>query len=167
MADQGHTAILKQGVEAWNKWRKENPDLLPDLTGVDFSGMDFSYENLSGANFNNSELVHTDLSDAYLQGATLCDATLSCTNLYGATLTGADLTGAILSEATLKEADLRCAILKDANLVGVIFREVQGLSIEQLSKVKTLYKTIELDEHLLKQVTQRYPDLLKAPEEQP
>ncbi len=37
MADQGHTAILKQGVEAWNKWRKENPDLLPDLTGVDFS----------------------------------------------------------------------------------------------------------------------------------
>ncbi len=134
--------------------------------------MDFSYETLSGAtlsnaNFNCSGLGHTDLSDAYLQGATFCDATLNCTNLYGATLTGADLTGAILSEATLKEADLRCAILQGANLVGVIFREAQGLTIEQLSRVKTLYKTIELDEHLLKQVTQRYPDLLKAPEEEP
>ena len=39
MADQGHTAILKQGVEAWNEWRKENPGLLPDLAGEDLIGL--------------------------------------------------------------------------------------------------------------------------------
>jgi hypothetical protein len=31
MADNNQIAILSQGVEAWNKWRKENPDVLIDL----------------------------------------------------------------------------------------------------------------------------------------
>jgi hypothetical protein len=33
MANPEHLKILKKGVEAWNKWRKENPDIQPDLTG--------------------------------------------------------------------------------------------------------------------------------------
>ncbi len=31
MANPEHLAILKQGVEQWNKWKKEHPDVLPDL----------------------------------------------------------------------------------------------------------------------------------------
>jgi len=35
MANDEHVALLKQGVEAWNEWRGENPNILPDLSGVD------------------------------------------------------------------------------------------------------------------------------------
>jgi len=31
MADNNQLAILSQGVEVWNKWREENPDILIDL----------------------------------------------------------------------------------------------------------------------------------------
>jgi hypothetical protein len=32
MINPEHLAILKQGVEIWNKWREENPDIMPDLS---------------------------------------------------------------------------------------------------------------------------------------
>jgi len=35
MANEEHLKILKQGVEAWNKWREENPDIEPDLFELD------------------------------------------------------------------------------------------------------------------------------------
>ena len=31
MADEEHLKILEQGVGAWNRWRKENPKVRPDL----------------------------------------------------------------------------------------------------------------------------------------
>ncbi len=31
MADSNHLALLKTSPEAWNRWRKQNPDILPDL----------------------------------------------------------------------------------------------------------------------------------------
>jgi hypothetical protein len=35
MSNPEHLKILKQGVEAWNKWREENPDFRPNLSGAD------------------------------------------------------------------------------------------------------------------------------------
>lgn len=35
MANKEHLKILKQGVEVWNKWRKENPHIKPDLGRAD------------------------------------------------------------------------------------------------------------------------------------
>jgi hypothetical protein len=40
MANQEQLAILKQGVEVWNKWREENPEVKIDLRGVNLSGAD-------------------------------------------------------------------------------------------------------------------------------
>jgi hypothetical protein len=34
MANQEHLAILKKGVDVWNAWRKEHPEVLPDLSGA-------------------------------------------------------------------------------------------------------------------------------------
>ena len=31
MANPEHLQVLKQGVEEWNKWRDEHPDVIPDL----------------------------------------------------------------------------------------------------------------------------------------
>jgi hypothetical protein len=37
MANEAHLAILKKGVEAWNRWRKENPGIAPDLNEANLS----------------------------------------------------------------------------------------------------------------------------------
>jgi hypothetical protein len=31
MANDEHVALLKQSVDAWNEWRKQNPDIEADL----------------------------------------------------------------------------------------------------------------------------------------
>jgi uncharacterized protein YjbI with pentapeptide repeats len=46
MANPEHLAKLKEGVEAWNKWRKDNPEIKRDLTEADLAEA-----NLEGANF--------------------------------------------------------------------------------------------------------------------
>jgi hypothetical protein len=33
MANEEHVALLKQGVDAWNAWRRGDPDVLPALSG--------------------------------------------------------------------------------------------------------------------------------------
>jgi hypothetical protein len=46
MANPEHLAILKQGVEIWNKWKTDHPEIKTDLSHVDLSKKD-----LSGINF--------------------------------------------------------------------------------------------------------------------
>ncbi len=45
MYNSEHLAKLKEGVEAWKAWRRENPDLRPDLSEAYLIG-----KNLIGAN---------------------------------------------------------------------------------------------------------------------
>jgi hypothetical protein len=143
MANPEHLAILEQGVEAWNKWREENPKERPDLqeanlqganlSGADFSGTVLEGANLSMANLNKAQMNEATLSGAnliwtVLEGANLSGANLSGANLSEAILIGADLSGAILIGADLREADLRWtnlnkaqmneAILNGADLIG-------------------------------------------------
>jgi uncharacterized protein YjbI with pentapeptide repeats len=56
MANEEHLARLKQGVDAWNQWRKEYPILMPDLSGADLVmahlvGLDLSTANLAKTSF--------------------------------------------------------------------------------------------------------------------
>ena len=41
MANPEHLAKLKEGVEAWNQWRRDFPDVRPFLNGADLRGVDF------------------------------------------------------------------------------------------------------------------------------
>jgi len=66
MANQEHLAKLKEGVEAWNQWRKENPDLVPDLRRADLGGA-----QLQGANLYRAQLQEANLGGTQLQGANL------------------------------------------------------------------------------------------------
>ena len=77
----------------------------------------------------------------------------------------ANLSKADLSHADLRNANLEGADLMYANLSGANLSEVLGLNIEQLSKVKTLYKA-ELDPELMEQVEDEYPHLLEEPVEE-
>ena len=38
MANPDHIALLKKGVVAWNKWRDEKPDIIPQLRGASLGG---------------------------------------------------------------------------------------------------------------------------------
>ena len=38
MANEEHLKILRQGMEAWNKWGEENPEIRPDLIGANLIG---------------------------------------------------------------------------------------------------------------------------------
>src|SRR5688572_5547483 len=84
MANEEQLAILKQGVEVWNKWRNENPKVEIDLTTADLSRT-----NLGGAN-----LIGADLREVNLRGAFLSDANLNEANLHRSDLGEANLTEA-------------------------------------------------------------------------
>ena len=73
MANSEHVEQLKQGVEGWNSWRKENPDILLDLTDVDLCGANIGNINLAGADLSYAKLNSTCLYKAKLNGANLSD----------------------------------------------------------------------------------------------
>src|SRR5262249_11919466 len=66
MANNEHVAILKQGVKAWNAWRRENPDIRPDLSNADLRGADLSGANLARANLREAFLFKANLGSADL-----------------------------------------------------------------------------------------------------
>jgi len=101
MANEEHLKILRQGVEDWNQWRKENSDIRPDLRGVNLSGARLSGADLSGAN-----LMRADLSGADLSGANLSRADLFGANLSRADLSGANVEGAIAEWTVFGDVDL-------------------------------------------------------------
>jgi uncharacterized protein YjbI with pentapeptide repeats len=118
MANDQHVAVLKKGVDAWNAWRGENPDIHPDLGGANLIGADLFKANLSGAN-----LFRAYLGEANLIGANLFKADVSGANLIGANLSKANLSGANFIWANLIWANLSGANLSGANLAGATIVE--------------------------------------------
>jgi uncharacterized protein YjbI with pentapeptide repeats len=111
MANEEHLAILKQGAEAWNRWRREHPGVRPDLSDVDLSGaylvgLNFGGANLTGANLSAAFLVGAYFGEADLAGANLVGAQLGVADLSRANLDGADLQGVALVGTNLAAADL-------------------------------------------------------------
>jgi hypothetical protein len=124
MANNEHIALLKQGVAAWNAWRRDNPDVRPDFSGADLRGvnltpvdeMGVSGADLRGANFSGADLRGArlllanfggaDLSRVNLSGAEACVANFSNANLGEAVLVGAALTLAYFVGTDLENADL-------------------------------------------------------------
>lgn len=51
VADQKHVEMLRFGVEVWNGWREQNPEVIhTDLSGTDLSGANLNKANLNKAN---------------------------------------------------------------------------------------------------------------------
>jgi Pentapeptide repeats (8 copies) len=121
MANPEQVAKLKQhwnplpGVpenERWNRWRLENPRIIPDLTGAD--------------------LCSTILNNADLRGADLRGALFGSTNLRNAALRGADLTGANLTGADFVNADLRGADMSETILFATTFANTNMCDVKGL-----------------------------------
>jgi hypothetical protein len=130
-----------------------------NLGDTDLRGATLTGAQLQGAILINAQLQRADLTGAQLQRAHLSFAELEGANLpnaqlQGADLAGAQLQGAILINAQLQKANLTGAQLEGANLSFAQLEGVEGLTVEQLSTVKTLYQA-RLDPPLQEQIQQQ------------
>ena len=124
MANDEHVAMLKKGVDAWNAWRDENPNVLrPDLSGAILRGASLSGANLTGANLTGADLWGASLWGANLTGANLTGSFPYGADLDRADLGGANLAGADLGMAHISWADLTKAVLRYANLKNAVLVE--------------------------------------------
>jgi hypothetical protein len=122
MANPKHLEILKRGVETWNEWREEHPEIEPDLNAAnlqstDLKGADLKLANLRGANLEAANLSLRPKGDGTYKRAILSGADLSHANLTFSNLTFAELIYTNLERAHLNYTILRAADLGYANLV--------------------------------------------------
>lgn len=137
MAKNEELELLLRGVDAWNDWRANTPELKPDLSMADLRGAHLPKANffrtnlhganllgasLTGANFRAANLSNAYLIGAHLMGAALSGANLSWTDMFRADLQSANFFGAILTHTNLTEAKLGYTIFANSDL-----RTVRGL----------------------------------------
>lgn len=89
MANSKHIRILlDDGVESWNKWREQNPDIIPQLDDADLFGMNLKEVLLYEVDLKSAVLSKANLSRADLSGADLSRTYLSCVDFRRAKLDG-------------------------------------------------------------------------------
>jgi uncharacterized protein YjbI with pentapeptide repeats len=137
MPNQDLVNILKQGVAAWNQWRKETQSSLLDHRGIFLADSELRDLNLEGAN-----LEYCYLAGAKLGGANLRGANLRGANLEKAQLISTDLSRADLSSAKLYEANFCHAKLEDANLDGA-YAKGADFSCAQLGRANLFNALLE------------------------
>jgi uncharacterized protein YjbI with pentapeptide repeats len=119
MANQQHVAILKQGPQAWNAWRQQNPTVTPDLSKGNLKGANLSGANLSRANLSEADLRGVDLGSAHLPYFIAHTPPLPQELVFDWEYPVADLRNTDLSNSNLSRSDLRNADVSGANLSGV------------------------------------------------
>lgn len=150
--DSEHLEILKSGAKAWNKWRKNNKKIKPNLKGAYLKENNLSGYNLSNCNLSYSNLKEAILIDVNFKGADLSysnmkEAEISDVNFENANLTKANLKEVTLKKESFKGANLTKANLKEAILIKVNFEKAKligtDLSQATLKDVKFRKATIK------------------------
>ncbi|MEQ8927708.1 MAG: pentapeptide repeat-containing protein [Fulvivirga sp.] len=114
---------------------------------------------LNQTNLENSNLNQADLTGAYASGANFKDAYLIKAKLNNAFLIKSNFKNAFLMEADLIGCYLTGADIENASLYKADLRGAKGLTIEQLTKAKTLYLA-QFDEEILNQIKSNVPELV-------
>lgn len=114
---------------------------------------------LNQTNFENSNLNQASLKGAYASGANFRDSFLIKATFDGAFLIKSNFKNAMLMEASLNGCYLTGADLENANLYKADLRNCEGLTVEQLSKVKSLYLA-QFDPDIMEQIQEALPDLV-------
>jgi uncharacterized protein YjbI with pentapeptide repeats len=117
MANPEHLKILKQGVDVWNKWRRKNRWLEPDLSSAELSKV-----NLYRADFIRANLNQVNFSGSSLQGVLFIQAELKCAKLNGSYLNMADF-----SQTEMDYTDFSNATIGWTNFGNCDLRKVKGL----------------------------------------
>jgi BTB/POZ domain-containing protein KCTD9 len=141
-----------------------------NLAGSNLNFTDLSQSNLMGADMSGIRANQVDFDTAKLNEAIFRKAMLAGANFNLAVAIRADFSeamliktnfsGAMLMEACFHKAQLIEADFSDANLYKADLRGVLGLTVEQLSKAKTLQKA-QMDELLEAELEVRFPWLFR------
>ena len=134
MPDTKHLEVLARGVFAWNAWRAEHPEEVPDLSGANLAGADLTAIDLNpvleekgtGAVVRMNRDV--DISQVVVTPARLQNCDFSGAQLTRAELRYADMTDANLFDvrmpwSALQHAQLRRALVSMATLDGAVLQE--------------------------------------------
>src|SRR6185437_10430635 len=121
-----HLQILNSGAAAWNQWRSQNPEVVPDLRKADLIKRNLTAYDLHGVDFYRAAFWK-----AILDQADLRDADLSSANLNASSLIGADLRGANLRFGRLVGADVTGIRLSGCYVYGCSVWNLKGEIAEQ------------------------------------
>lgn len=163
--DEEHVRILKEGVSAWNRWRTDNPLVVPDLSQMRSSRSHLRELDLGGINLSSARLWSADLSQANLQRANLSGARLFRTNFFSTNLSEANLTNANLQKANLGRANLFRANLRKSNLYLTDLSEANLDEADVSEAVFAVTKLIRVDlttVHGLDAINHRGPSTLSV-----
>lgn len=153
MANPEYLKVLKQGVEVWNQWREDNPEVVPDLQGADLQGMNLQWVDFRKAKLRNVEfhgiMPVADLRESDLFETDFSGALLYNTNLKGAFLVGTDLRG----------ADIQFATITQATVLGVKYdnkMKCLGCNTEGSTGSQRFFKHIK-DMDYIEETREKYP----------
>lgn len=121
--------------------------------------VDFEESRLNQTNFENCNMNQSSLKKSYANGAIFKDTYLIKASFENAFLIKANFTNSFLMEADLRGAYLSEADFDNANLYKADLRGAKGLTIDQLSKAKTLYLA-KFDENIQSQMKSGHPELV-------
>lgn len=135
-----------------------------NLNSANFSSSSLIETNLENTrlnqtNFENSNLNQAILKGAYASGANFKDAFLIKAQFENAFLIKTNFKNAFLMEANLSGSYLMGADFENASLYKADLRGAKGLTLEQLTKAKTLYLA-QFDDEILVQVKTSIPELV-------
>jgi uncharacterized protein YjbI with pentapeptide repeats len=163
MADEEQLRIFMQGVDTWNKWRRQAGDIRIDLSGTYSPLANLTGIDLRGADLSRVKFQQADISGGDLREVTLRDADLAGVILRGTRLGGANFEDAYLWETNFINVDLSgCIGLENCRYGGpspVDFRTLRGsgpLPLAFLRGVGLPDKLIEYLPSLLGQAIQHY-----------
>ena len=172
-----HLAMLKKGAKSWNKWRSRNPEVIPQLSGIDL--LDENCQDLSKYNLDYANLAdvcgayvsfrETSLSRANLERVQFDDANFSRASLVEANLENAQFKDVCfeqtnLTQANFREAHLSYTNFKDANMYMANLSEVKGIrvSLERAFLKKADLSRIDLVNSILNDANLNEVSLNKA-----
>lgn len=130
-----------------------------DITNAFLIETNLENSRLNQTNLENSNLNQAMLKGAYASGANFKDAYLIKARLENAFLIKSNFRNAFLMEANLSNCYLTGADFDNASLYKADLRGAKGLTIEQLTKAKTLYLA-QFDEEILQQIKTSLPELV-------
>lgn len=128
------------------------------LQYCNLSGITLGDVSLKGADLFKADLRKADLTATNFQGASLIEVNAQQADFCFAYLQSANFKNANLAGAKFVFANFQNTKLEGANLEGANLLSAEFLTVEQLSKVKTLYQA-QIDSKIIDQLQKEYPQL--------